>query len=144
MFRSVVGRDTSVGIATRYGLNGPGIESRWGARFSTPVQTDPGAHAASYTMGTGSFPWVKRPGRGVYHPSPFSAEVKETVELHLYSSGPSWSVLGCEIYLRSAVDFRHSETIIDFCFDEKGHQTNCYTRRVKDIHGLTSLTWLSY
>jgi hypothetical protein len=24
-----VGRDSSAGIATRYGLNGPGIESRW-------------------------------------------------------------------------------------------------------------------
>ena len=31
-------------IATRYGLDGPGIESRWGARFSAPVQTGPGAH----------------------------------------------------------------------------------------------------
>jgi len=26
-----------------------------GTRFSTPVQTGPGAHPASYTMGTGSF-----------------------------------------------------------------------------------------
>jgi hypothetical protein len=25
--------DSSVGIATRYGLNGPGIESRWGRGF---------------------------------------------------------------------------------------------------------------
>jgi hypothetical protein len=25
----VVGTDSSVGIATRYGLDGPGIESRW-------------------------------------------------------------------------------------------------------------------
>ena len=38
---------------TRYGLGGPGIESRWGARFSALVQTVPGAHPASYTMGTG-------------------------------------------------------------------------------------------
>ena len=35
-----------------------------GARFSAPVQTDPGAHPASCTMGTGSFPGVKS-GRGV-------------------------------------------------------------------------------
>ena len=28
------GRDSSVGIATRYGLDGPGIESRWGRDFS--------------------------------------------------------------------------------------------------------------
>ena len=27
------GRDSSVGIATRYGLDGPGIESRWGRDF---------------------------------------------------------------------------------------------------------------
>jgi hypothetical protein len=37
---------------------------------------------------------VKRPGRGVNHPTPSSAEVKERVELYLYSpSGPSWPVL---------------------------------------------------
>ena len=50
------GTGSSVGIATGYGLDGPGIESRWGARFSAPVQTGPGAHAASYTMAAGSFP----------------------------------------------------------------------------------------
>ena len=58
------GQDSSVGITTGYGLDGQGIESRWGARFSAPVQTGPGAHPASYTMGTGSFPGVKS-GRGV-------------------------------------------------------------------------------
>ena len=59
------------------------IESgRGGARFSAPVQTCPGAHPASCTMGTGSLSWgVKRPGRGVDHPPPSSAEVKERVEL---------------------------------------------------------------
>ena len=65
------------------------------ARFFIPVQTGPGTHPTSYTMGTGSFPEVKWPGRGVDHPSPSSAEIKERVELYLYSpSGPSWSVLG--------------------------------------------------
>ena len=54
----------SVGIATSYGLEGPGNESQWGTRFSAPVQTDPGAHPASCTMGTGSFPGVKS-GLGV-------------------------------------------------------------------------------
>jgi len=63
------------------------------ARFSAPIQTDPGAHPASYTMGTGSFPGVKRSGRGVDHPPPYSAEVKERVKLYLYSpSGPLWLV----------------------------------------------------
>jgi hypothetical protein len=69
------GRDSSVGIATGYGLDGPGIESRWGVRFFAQVQTGPGAHPASCTMGTGSFLGVKRPGRGADHPSPSSAEV---------------------------------------------------------------------
>jgi len=34
-----MGRDSSVGMATRYGLDGPGIESRWGTRFSAPIHT---------------------------------------------------------------------------------------------------------
>jgi hypothetical protein len=89
-----MGRDSSVGIATHYGLDGTGIESRWGDIFA-PVLTGPAAHLASYTMGTGYCPEVKRPGREVDRPPPSSAEVKERVELYLYSpSGPSWSVLG--------------------------------------------------
>ena len=59
-----MGRVSSVGIATNCVPDGPGIESQWGARFFAPVQTGPGAHPASYTMGTGSFPGVKC-GRGV-------------------------------------------------------------------------------
>jgi len=52
----IVGRDGVVSIATRYWLDGPGIESRWGGGrdFSAPVQTDPGAHLVFCTMGTGS------------------------------------------------------------------------------------------
>jgi len=34
-----MGRDSSVGIATGYRLDGPGIEYWWGARFYAPVQT---------------------------------------------------------------------------------------------------------
>jgi hypothetical protein len=81
-----VGRDSSVGIATNYGLRAGRSGNRIlvGARFSAPVQTAPRVHPASYTMGTGSFPGVKRPGRGVDHPAPSRAEVKETVELYLF------------------------------------------------------------
>ena len=57
----IVGRDSSVGTATRYGLDGPVIESQWGAKFSAPIQNGPGAQPASYKTGTGSFPGVKRP-----------------------------------------------------------------------------------
>jgi hypothetical protein len=68
------GPGSSVGIATRYGLDGPGVESRWGARFSATVQTGSETHPASYTTGTGSFPGVKRPRRGVDHPPSYSEE----------------------------------------------------------------------
>jgi len=66
-----------------------------GAIFSAPVQTEPGAHPTSYTMGTGCFPEVKRLRRGVEYPPPSSAEDKERVEVYFYSPfGPSWPVLG--------------------------------------------------
>jgi len=59
-----------------------------GEIFPAPVQT-------CGTVGTRSFAGVKRKGCGVEHPPPSSAEVKEIVDLHLYSnSGSSWSVLG--------------------------------------------------
>ena len=54
----MIGPGSVVGIATGYGLDGPGIESRWVRDFPHPVQTGPGAHPASCTMGTGSFPGV--------------------------------------------------------------------------------------
>jgi hypothetical protein len=38
------------------------------ARFSARVQTGTAAHPASYTMVTGYFLEVKRPGRAVDHP----------------------------------------------------------------------------
>jgi hypothetical protein len=63
-----VGRDTAVG---------PGIESRWGVRFSAPVQTAPRNHPASNTMGTGSFPGVKRPGCGFNHPHHLQTKLKK-------------------------------------------------------------------
>jgi hypothetical protein len=44
-------------------------------------------------MGSLSFPGIKRLQRGVNHPPPSSAEVKERVELYIYCLiGPSWPV----------------------------------------------------
>ena len=79
------GPGSSVGIASRYGLDGPGIESQCGVRFPAPVQTSPVAQPASYTMGTGTLsPGVKRPGRGVVRPPSSSDEVEGRVELSLW------------------------------------------------------------
>ena len=50
-----------------------------GTRFSTPVQTGPGAHPASYTMSAGSFLGVKQRGHGSNHPPPSNVGVKERV-----------------------------------------------------------------
>jgi len=92
---TTVARDSSVSIATRYGLDGPRIASWWERDFPHQSGLAPEAHPASYTMGIGSFPGVKRPGQGVNHPPPSSAQVKERVELYLWASfGPSWPVLG--------------------------------------------------
>jgi len=77
-------------MATGYGLEGPGIESRLEGDFShlsraalgttqPPVQWAPGLPRGK-TAGT----W-RRP------PTPSNAEVKDSVELYLYSpSGPSF------------------------------------------------------
>ena len=71
IFLYICGSGSSVGIATGYGLDGAGIETRWGARFSAHVQTGLGAHPVSCAMGTGSFPGVKS-GTGVTRtPHPF-------------------------------------------------------------------------
>ena len=87
--------DSSVGIATRYGLDGPGIESWWGRDFSASAQDGPGAHPASCTMGTGSFLGVKRQKRGADNPPHLQCRGHERVLLYLYSpSGLSWPVIG--------------------------------------------------
>jgi len=54
--------DSSVGIAARYWLDGPGMESRWGATYAAPVQTGPGAQPASFAVGIRPFPRGKAAG----------------------------------------------------------------------------------
>ena len=78
-----VGRGSSVGRATRCGMDGPGIESCIGERFSAPVQTGPGAHSVSCALSTGSFPGVKRPGRGADHPTFCRSKVQGKVAVPL-------------------------------------------------------------
>ena len=74
---AVCGPGSSVGIATDYGLDGPGIESRWGRDFP-PVQTGPGGPPSLLYIGYRVFPGGKvRPGRVADHSPPSSAEVFE-------------------------------------------------------------------
>ena len=72
----------------------PGIESLCRRYFSHPSRPSLGPPGLPYNDYQLSFPGVKRPGRGVNRFLPSSSEVKERVQLCLYSSsGPSWPVL---------------------------------------------------
>jgi hypothetical protein len=71
-------QDSSVSVVTRYGLKGPGIESRWVSKFSALTQTGLRVHTASCTGGTRSLPGARRPTLS-------SVEGKERVELYPYS-----------------------------------------------------------
>jgi hypothetical protein len=81
----VQGRERSVGIATSYRLDGPGIESWWRRHFPHPSRP-----ALCPTQPP--IQWVPcisrgQSGRGVALNThfPSSAEVRERVELYLYS-----------------------------------------------------------
>ena len=92
---SFLGRDSVVGVATRYGLSDPGIESRLGRDFPHPSDSPWVPPSLLYNMYRIFFPGVKRPGRDLDHPPPYSADVKERIELNLYSlSRTSRPVLG--------------------------------------------------
>ena len=67
---SKMGRDSSVGIAIRYGLDGPGIESRWGGGRDFPHPSRPALWPTQPPVQwlPGLSPGVKRPGSGADHP----------------------------------------------------------------------------
>ena len=86
-------RDSSVGIATRYELEGPGIESRWGGGGVEIFRNfpDPGAHPPFNIMGTGFLKGVKRPGRGVDHSPHLASRLKKE---YSYTSTPPLGLRG--------------------------------------------------
>jgi hypothetical protein len=61
------------------------------ARFCAPVQTGPGDHPATYTMGTGFFPWVSG-RRGIDHPPYLAPRLKKEQS---YTSAPPLGLRGC-------------------------------------------------
>ena len=81
-------------IASHYRLVGQGIKSRWEGTFSALIHTGPGATEPPQKWVIGLPSRAKRRGSGVDHPSLFSAQVQERVELHFYSpSRPSQTLL---------------------------------------------------
>ena len=94
-YRENMVRYSSVGIATRYGLDGPGIESRLGRDFPHPSRPALGTTQPPVQWVLGLLQRVKRPMRGADHPPPSKCRGHERVGLYLYTpSGPSWSVIG--------------------------------------------------
>jgi hypothetical protein len=78
---SFMGRDSSVGIATLYGLEGQGSNPGAGEIFRSRPDRPWGLPSLLYNGNPVSFPGVKRLGREVNHPPSSSARVKERVEL---------------------------------------------------------------
>jgi hypothetical protein len=65
-----------------------------GSRFSAPVQTGPGAHPVSNTLGTTSFPGVKGLERVADHPTHLAPRLKKSRAVLLLPSGSSWPIIG--------------------------------------------------
>jgi hypothetical protein len=87
--------DGIVTIATRHRLDDPGSNPGGGEIFCTCPDQLWGPPNFLYNGYWVSVPGVKQPGHGIDYPPPSSVEVKENVELYLYSpSGPSWADLG--------------------------------------------------
>jgi hypothetical protein len=92
-YKAIRGPGSSVGIATRYELDGPEIESRFGRDFPHPSRPDLGPTQPLYNAYR-AFPGGKTAGKWRWSPTPSSAEVQKRVGLYPYSpSGPSWPVL---------------------------------------------------
>jgi hypothetical protein len=90
-----VGRDSSVGFANGYGMDRPGIESRWGRDFPHPSKPVLWPTQRPIQWVPDPFPGGKAFGAWCWPNTPSYVEVKERVELYVYSpSGPSRLVLG--------------------------------------------------
>jgi hypothetical protein len=73
----LVGRDSSVGIATRYGLDVHGSNPGGGEIFCTRPDRPWGPPSLLYEGYRVSFPGVERPGHGVDHPPHLAPRLKK-------------------------------------------------------------------
>jgi hypothetical protein len=90
------------------------------ARFSAPVQTGPEAHPSLLYNGYRVFPGGKlRPGCDANPSPPSNAEVKNRVELYLYSPlGPSWPMKGWNLPISQTTRFSNKGYCIrNLCFN---------------------------
>ena len=82
--------DSWVDITTRYGLEVRGLNPGRGEIFRTRLDGPGSQSSLPYGKYRVSFPYVKRPVRGVNYSLSSSAEVKERVELL-----PLWAFMSC-------------------------------------------------
>jgi hypothetical protein len=72
----IIGRRDSVDFITnRYGLDGPGIEFRFGAKFSVRIRKCPETHPGLLCKGYRIFPGDKRTECGADHVIPSSVRL---------------------------------------------------------------------
>jgi hypothetical protein len=121
----VWGRDSIVGIVTRYGLEGPGIESWWGQDFLHVSRPAPEPTQSPVQWVPGRSRGWRRPGRGG-HPPPSSAG-HERVELYFYSpSGSMWPTTGWNLTLPSYMFWHHCVILRELVFST----LLCYTSKL--------------
>jgi hypothetical protein len=125
------GPGNSVGITTGYGLDGPGIESRWGRDF--PHLSRPSLLWNGYRFFPEGRKW---PGRDA-DPSPPS--LKTSVGLYLYIPlGPSWPVK------RVKRTYCFSVTVHDYCSTMHWRSNHRPMLHRKIIFLLYITTWNSH
>ena len=92
------GPDSAVGIATGYGLDDSGIESRWGEIFRTSPDQPWGPTSLLYN-GYRLFPWGKERPRGAADPSrllvPWLRKSRAIILLPLWAVRPVQSLSAC-------------------------------------------------
>jgi len=100
------------GPGTRYGLEGPGIESQWRGEILRARPDRPwGPPSLLYKGYRVSFPEVKRPRRGVDHTHPYVVpRLKKEYSYTIAPSGTSWPVPGWTLRTYSYQKLLHVST----------------------------------
>jgi len=103
------GRDSSIRYSDSLRTGRSGDRNPVRAKFFPPVQTGAGIHPASYTMGTGFFPGVKRPRRGADHSRHLASRLREYSFTSTSPLGLQGRLQGELSLLRLMKDYAHKE-----------------------------------
>ena len=88
-------RGSSVGIATRFGLDDPGIETQWGRDFPHASRPALGPNQPPTQLVPGLSQGFSDGGMALTTHLQLAPRLKKRVELYIHSpSGHSWPILG--------------------------------------------------